>query len=209
MHLHGTVHAFNVNTTLDKSLPEPAGRKREGKKPMEKYAANYQERTAQPIDLLRALNFPHPKAINALDNRFTADPFLPPKFASERYAWSIADTMGFCKTGTYPIEDMRWGLASTGDTEHDWHLDSDGFGSFVKIDTGKKLWHIATPKVSVKETVDSGLGQAVKARQTGETTQSMDAFANIDLFTGNFAIDRVNSDLWDIEMVVLSPGTTL
>jgi hypothetical protein len=45
----------------------------------------------------------------------------------------------------YPTEDMRWGLAGTANAVSWMHIDSDGFATFIRIMTGKKVWAIYRP----------------------------------------------------------------
>ncbi|KAG6875104.1 hypothetical protein C0993_010851 [Termitomyces sp. T159_Od127] len=81
---------------------------------------------------------------------------------------------------------MRWGLASTGSTHHYWHIDANGFGTFVHVETGVKLWFIATPK-------------------NGNYAD----FATWELYVNDFALRKPNEDKWNMELIVLEPGSML
>lgn len=42
----------------------------------------------------------------------------------------------------YPLQFMRWGLASTGHTTSHWHQDVVGFGTHIKVVAGCKIWFV-------------------------------------------------------------------
>ncbi|KAF8881089.1 hypothetical protein BD779DRAFT_1675586 [Infundibulicybe gibba] len=87
-----------------------------------------------------------------------------------------------------PADDIRWGLAATSGATHWFHIDSDGFGTFIDVQTGGKLWIVARPKPN-KSNAD---------------------FARIDLLnSSNFDISKPNRDQWDLEAVFLQRGTRL
>ncbi|KAG6867562.1 hypothetical protein C0993_001117 [Termitomyces sp. T159_Od127] len=140
-----------------------------------------------PLDLLRTLDQQHPKALSGLSFPLCRNPFPPQKFSSDAWAWIEAQGKGFCKSRKpYPVPEMRWGLASTAGTYHYFHLDANGYGTFMTMDHGCKLWFFASPKNI------SGL-----------------AFDSIDLYTVGFKASESNLDLWDVELVVLQPGSKL
>ena len=43
------------------------------------------------------------------------------------------------------LEGLFWGLAATDGTYHTWHVDANGFATFINVHAGYKLWIIATP----------------------------------------------------------------
>ncbi|KAG6884428.1 hypothetical protein C0993_011207 [Termitomyces sp. T159_Od127] len=140
-----------------------------------------------PLDLLRTLNQQHPKALSGLSFPLCRDPFPPQKFSSDAWAWIEAQGKGFCKSRKpYPVPEMCWGLALTAGTYHYFHLDANGYGTFMTVDHGCKLWFFASPKNI------SGL-----------------AFDSINLYTVGFEASEPNLDLWDVELVVLQPGSKL
>ncbi|KAG5337958.1 hypothetical protein C0989_008561 [Termitomyces sp. Mn162] len=175
-HSSGMKHRYVLS---DKSVALPPGNT----------VANYQERIARPKDLLDAFRLPNCKAINALDNPLIRDPFPPQPYQSCWNAWEEVLDRGGCKRNqNYPLTDMRWGLASTGGTLHPYHIDTNGFGTFIRVDTGIKFWILATPKSQGK----------------------LEAFARTDLFVGSsYDPEKVNDKLWDLELMVLKPGMTL
>ncbi|KAG6916520.1 hypothetical protein DXG01_006521 [Tephrocybe rancida] len=139
------------------------------------------------LDLLRTRCSPRPKALSGLNFPLSYDPFPPQNFLSDTFAWSEAQGRGFCKSHkSYPVSEMRWGLGSTAGTYHYFHLDANGYGTFMEVDHGSKLWFFSTPKVN--QPIDSG---------------------SIDLFTGVYERDEPNVDLLDVELVYLAPGDKL
>ncbi|KAG6914910.1 hypothetical protein DXG01_014487 [Tephrocybe rancida] len=140
-----------------------------------------------PLDLLHTLEQQYPKALSGLSFPLICDPFPPQKFSSNDYAWSGAQGSSFCKSRKpYPITEMRWGLALMGGTYHHFHIDVDGYGTFMVVEHGYKLWFLASLK-------------------------SMDFhdFASIDLYTGSYEKDDLNSGLWDVELLILGPDAKI
>ena len=62
-------------------------------------------------------------------------------------AWDYLHGMPYCgpTTAPYPTGHMRWGLAGTAHAATMFHIDSDGFATFVQAIYGKKLWAIYRP----------------------------------------------------------------
>ncbi|KAG6836086.1 hypothetical protein H0H93_011537 [Arthromyces matolae] len=138
-------------------------------------------------DMFTSLESEFPRALNALYFPAHRDEFLMPAFATDFFSW--VHTRGrayFKKNQLYPVGDMRWAIASTGWTLHFWHTDANGYGTFVLIVAGVKLWFVAVPK-------DGNFAD----------------FASASLFTGDFDIRNPHSDRWVIKLLVLGPGTTL
>lgn len=90
----------------------------------------------------------------------------------------------------YPAHVMRWGLAATKNAHHFWHIDSDGFGSYMFLECGLKVFFFGKPK-------DFGSNYSYASFQDGI------------LFTTTFQPDVVNSNLWDFEYVVLDHDVDL
>ncbi|KAG6886441.1 hypothetical protein C0992_003939, partial [Termitomyces sp. T32_za158] len=144
-------------------------------------------KTATPRDLLRSVDSSHPRALSALHLPASLETFPRLPFSSEQAVWNQVQGCGYCYSeDLYPISDMRWGLASTPGTHHYWHVDSNGFGTFVFVETGLKLWFIATPK--------SG---------------NFDDFMTWDLFVQDYAARKPNDHKWNVDLIVLEPGTML
>jgi len=84
-----------------------------------------------------------------------------------------------------PVADIRWGLAATKGAVHWWHIDSDGFGTYLDVITGCKWWIVAKQK------------------------DKAPAFGSTSLFLGRYELEEPNTDLWDLEAILLQPGTRL
>ncbi|KAG6913671.1 hypothetical protein DXG01_005228, partial [Tephrocybe rancida] len=146
--------------------------------------ANYWERCMPLEYLLNVLACASAKSINALDNPLPNDPFPFFKCNSGELAWLyVMGCEHFKRMHNIPLMDLRWALASTGGTIHNFHVDANSYCTFVSVDTWAKYWIAATPKQGKESEV----------------------FASIDLFTGNYAPDIPNLDLWDLEAILLVP----
>ena len=67
-------------------------------------------------------------------------------YATDLVAWDyLRGKRVACGQTSYPIEDMRWGLAGTANAVTWMHIDSDGFATFIQVMTGKKVWAICRP----------------------------------------------------------------
>ncbi|KAG6836253.1 hypothetical protein H0H93_009777 [Arthromyces matolae] len=137
--------------------------------------------------MFSSLESDYPRALNALYFPAHRDEFPVPPFATDFVSWVHTRGRAYFKNNQlYPVGDMRWAIASTGCTLHFWHTDANGFGTFVFVVAGVKLWFIAIPK-------DGNFA----------------SFASASLFTGDFDIHNPHSDRWIIKLLVLGPGTTL
>ncbi|KAK2464090.1 hypothetical protein APHAL10511_003892 [Amanita phalloides] len=83
-----------------------------------------------------------------------------------------------------PNYDIRWGLAATAGAISYWHVDANGFGTYIDVQTGKKWWVIAREK-------------------RGEQS-----FASKNQYS-TFDPQEINSNLWEVHAVMLSPGDRL
>jgi hypothetical protein len=82
---------------------------------------------------------------------------------------------------------MRWGLCATCGAWHPHHIDSDGSGTYIDTQNGKKLWITSDHSV-----------------------EGNDALAQIGIFFDpDFSVDKGTSKLWGLEAIVLVPGTRL
>ncbi|KAG6859837.1 hypothetical protein C0995_003162 [Termitomyces sp. Mi166 len=149
--------------------------------------ANYQQCLATLSNLLKISHSSWPKSVNALDIPLLEDPFPPQPFSSDRSACNTMKYLhGFDKSANIPLSDTQWALVSTGDTLHPFHIDANGYGTVIQVDTGTKLWFVAESK----------------------NGRSLEDFAFKDLFH-LFDPDSLNDDLWDLELIVLEPGMRL
>ena len=141
----------------------------------------------RPINLCHSLALTRPKALSALHLPSASETFPFPPFSSDKVAWKEVQGWAYCQSWeSYPVSDMRWALAATGSTHHYWHVDSNGLGTFLRVEAGVKLWFIATP-----------------------LTGNFDNFLSIDLFMSGFDLDKTNEELWNVEVVVLKAGSFL
>lgn len=139
--------------------------------------------------LLDSHRSPQGKILNALDFPMPMPDWQPPHaIASHRRAWHVTVDDPQCKrTDLYPTSDLHWALAATRHAFHYTHIDTDGFATFLLPKSGLKYWVVACPK--------AGAGTM---------------FASTNLYVGStFAIDKINTDLWDVEGILLTPGTCL
>jgi hypothetical protein len=105
--------------------------------------------------------------------------FPPLGLASEIEAFQATAGMKHCPSkDTFPFNSTRWGLAATGGAYHAWHLDCDGFATYIYVKTGSKWWTVGRPKNCV-------------------------SIADTTLFTGDFEVNRMNMDLFDYEAIYL------
>lgn len=97
-------------------------------------------------DILKASQSKDSKILNGLS---FPDPWAGihrSPFSSEAYALnSVYQQEGWVKAGL-STEHLRWNLAATKDAFHNWHIDSDGYGTFVDVISGSKWWIVARPK---------------------------------------------------------------
>ncbi|KAF8177880.1 hypothetical protein BJ912DRAFT_811635, partial [Pholiota molesta] len=84
---------------------------------------------------------------------------------------------------------MRWGLCATAGAYHTFYIDSDGFGTYVDVMTGKKVWLVMRP--------------------SNNNIDDFSEFGEITRYVGE-SFDLLNvGDNSRIEAVVLTPGTRL
>lgn len=125
--------------------------------------------------ILNGLEFPCPAGCMEPDVQMSSDGI----------AWSNTTAKRLCNKPTQkPLTEIRWGLAGTAGAISRWHIDSNGFGTYVDVQTGQKWWVVASPKTD------------------GRTFASRD-------FYNSFDPQRVNSHLWDVTAVLLKPGDRL
>jgi hypothetical protein len=111
-------------------------------------------------------------------------------FSTDSAAWKCTKgAAGFTPAQAPPLADFRWGLAATTGAISWWHVDSNGFGTYVDTKAGLKWWIVARRK---------GRGH------------SFESFSEVETFFGRgYEVDQPNLEKWDLEAVVLPPGTRL
>jgi hypothetical protein len=113
-------------------------------------------------------------------------PHPPTAFASDLVAFNATVDLPMCgRTVLFPVASTRWGLAATSGAHHLWHIDCDGLCTYIDTQAGLKWWIVARPK-------------------NGSTH-----FSHTTLFTEDFQINAANLNKWDLEAVLLPPGSRL
>ena len=126
------------------------------------------------------------KILNALDFPMLSAPHPPTSLASDLVAFSATVDLPMCSRSiSFPIASTRWGLAATSGAHHLWHIDCDGFGTYIDTQTGTKWWIVAKPKCGSMH------------------------FSEQTLFTKDYDLNKANLEKWDLEAVLLLPGSRL
>jgi hypothetical protein len=137
------------------------------------------------VDMLRS-HRGQTKILNALDFPMLSAPHPPMGFASDLAAFNATVDLPMCgRTVLFPVMSTRWGLAATSGAHHLWHIDCNGLCTYIDTQTGSKWWIVARPK------------------------DGFDHFSHTTLFTEDFQIDAANLNKWDLEAVLLLPGSRL
>jgi|ERR1700722_20937221 len=85
---------------------------------------------------LNALDFPRPNAVAP-----------PQSIAADLNAWNLTLDIPWCKrSDPYPSSSTKWGLSALAGMHHLWHIDSNGFGTYIDMKVGSKWWVMARPK---------------------------------------------------------------
>ena len=126
------------------------------------------------------------KILNALDFPMLSAPHPPTSIASDLAAFNATVDLPMCgRNILFPVASTRWGLAATAGAHHLWHIDCNGLCTYIDTQTGQKWWIVAWPK------------------------QGSAHFSHTTLYTEDFHIDGANLDKWDLEAVLLLPGSRL
>lgn len=132
--------------------------------------------TASSDQLLEAAASDAGRILNALEFPMGTAPVSPtPKFSSDLVAWENTS-----RGIPPPIGDIRWGLAATPGARSWFHMDSNGFNTFIDVKCGFKAWMCLYDK--------SG------------------CFNLIDAFK-DFELDDPHD--FQLEVILLTPGTHL
>lgn len=127
------------------------------------------------------------KILNVLDLPIAIASSSPKGLSSDRAAFQRTLQAPMCKKRVeYPVVEMVWGLAATAGAVSYFHIDANGFATWIDVKTGSKYWILAKPKP--KKPLD---------------------FAATSLFTCHYDQEAVNEDKWDLEAVLLLPGSRL
>jgi hypothetical protein len=147
-------------------------------------------RIGTPCDLLRSHRDDKDmgKILNTLEFPMAYPPSdnIPPVgLDSDVEAFRNTAGMRYCRPSeAFPFSSIRWGLAATANAYHTFHLDCDGFATYVKVQTGVKWWIVACPKEGV-------------------------SLADTTLFTGDYHIDKTDARRFNYKAILLEPGMQL
>ena len=138
-------------------------------------------------DILNMAQDPNGAIINGLPFPLPLSTVKRDKLSGEIEAWRLTEGLPFCgNKALYPTSDMRWGLAATAGARHWIHLDCEGLGTIVELLCGLKWWILFKPHLHSEP----------------------DSTAHVDLFLDDFD-PSVVVKTWDVEAVLLTPGTRL
>ena len=126
------------------------------------------------------------KILNALQFPMPEEGLGHHRFSTDSIAWrATKGRRGSSDGESPPLADIRWGLAATKGAVHWWHVDSDGFCTFIDVIAGYKWWIVAKEK-------DSG-----------------QSFGHTALFSGDYQLEEPNNKLWSVEAILLEAGSRL
>ena len=145
-------------------------------------------RVGTVADILKASQSEDSKILNGLSFIDPSAGIQRSSFSTDSYAFVTGlNQEGWPKRPT-PIGHLRWNLAATKGAFHPWHIDSDGYGTFVNVVAGSKWWIVARPK--------DGL--------------DVDIFNTTSIWLDEeFDIDKSCETLFDVEAILLRPGSEL
>ena len=84
------------------------------------------------------------KIVNALDFPMSSAPHPPTSIVSDLTAFVATVNLPLCGCSIpFPVMDCQWGLAATNGAFHKWHIDCDGFGTYIDTKAGQKWWVLA------------------------------------------------------------------
>lgn len=107
-------------------------------------------------------------------------------WASDQRAWLDTIDHAYCKRNVSPpLSHLRWAVASTRDLLSEWRVGSEGSFTYVDVMVGSLWVVVAEPKHGDK-----------------------DGFASTRIY-GQGSSMAANTDIWDMQGVVMSAGTRL
>jgi hypothetical protein len=109
--------------------------------------------------------------------------------STDSAAWNSTRGMNCCPANQPPpLGDIRWGLAATAGALSWFHIDSNGYATYLDSKAGSKEIIIGR-------------------RKFGE--DNFNSFSEVDIFLNGFETEDPNADRWDLEAMILPPGTRL
>lgn len=125
------------------------------------------------------------KILNALDFPMASAPHPPTAFSSDLVAFTATVDLPFCgRSVGFPAMSCRWGLGATRGAHHLWHIDCDGFATYLDTQVGSKWWVLARPKEPF-------------------------GFSDAQVFSTDYELDGSNEEKWMHEAILLTPGSRL
>jgi len=139
-------------------------------------------------DILRHAFDEDGKALNALDlpMEFVVD--VLSSLSIDMWSWQQTIRKLHCKLSDhFQTSVMRWALVSTAGTHSCWHTDTDGLGTMVEVqnEEGLKVWFV------------------------GVERESGPSFSGITTFLEEFDTEMPNTEIWNVEAIVLTPSVKL
>lgn len=133
-------------------------------------------------DILKASQSAGSKILNGLSFKDPWAGIQRSPFSSDAHALgTVYNQEGWIKRAP-STEHLRWNLAATKDAFHPWHIDSDGYGTFVRVTAGSKWWIVARPT----------------------------SILGVDVFNLTSAfVDSETPDSLEAEAILLQPGSQL
>jgi hypothetical protein len=140
-------------------------------------------------DILRHANDEEGRALNALNLPMeVGGAQVPSSLASDEWAWKHTINKKLCKaTDRFPNSAKRWALVSSSGTHSSWHTDADGLCTMVEVQNegGLKVWFVAVEREGEKP------------------------FSELTTFLRDWDVDKPNTEKWDVEAIILTPGVKL
>ncbi|KAF9471123.1 hypothetical protein BDN70DRAFT_901588 [Pholiota conissans] len=95
------------------------------------------------------------KGLNVLDLPTPGGKQSAEDFSSDIAAWQEAShsVWNIETKATFPVSDTRWALISVSPCGHTYHVDSNGFGTYIEVVHGMKIWFTMRPKVISDENI--------------------------------------------------------
>ena len=139
-------------------------------------------RLGKVSDILTASQSPDSKILNGLSFQDPWAGIQRTSFSSDAFALTTSYMQEGWRKKAPEISHLRWSLAATKHAFHDWHIDSDGYGTFIDVISGSKWWIVAHPK----------------------NVQNVDIFNTATIF-----MTYRNLEDLDVEAILLQPGSEL
>ncbi|TFK59143.1 hypothetical protein BDN72DRAFT_966149 [Pluteus cervinus] len=120
-----------------RQIHDLSSKKRDGRKAI---------RIATFNDMLKSNSHESGKILNALSIPLSQSPPLEKALDTHGRALHLARSepfMGLQKEN--PTEGTAWSLVATKGAFHRWHIDTDGFATYLEVVTGLKIWIVARP----------------------------------------------------------------